>query len=270
MFNNDIMEITSDSYDSIGYLVNSEIRLNILKLLYERECTFEEIKEIIQKQESNILRTLKELHELKLIENNNKVYSLTSAGYLTARNINTVIDNFYVLNRLRKCWDVHAVDNIPLPFARYLYLWKNGEFIHSDYIEYYKSIDMFKEKIAKSKEIRIILPIFSKFHIGAILDTITKNNATLELITSNDILDAIKNSEYSELFEKLRTNGSIKLYLSKDNVHKLFYTIADNFAALNLFYLDESYDDSAMLFNEDMTHYDIFVSLFEDYKVYFE
>ena len=50
-----------------------------------------------------------------------------------------------------------------------------------------------------------ILPIFSKLHIAAILDTINKNNATLELITSNDILNAIKTSEYNELFEKLNS-----------------------------------------------------------------
>ena len=79
-------------------------------------------------------------------------------------------------------------------------------------------------------------------------------------------LAEIRSDQYNELFEKLRTNGSIKLYLSNNNIHKIFYTVADNFAALTLFYLDDSYDDSVMLFNDNMNHYDIFVSLFEDYK----
>ena len=265
MFNN-IEDITSTSYDSIKYLVNSDLRINILELLYDKECDFEEIKGTVLKQESNILITLKELQDLKLIEHSNKIYKLSSAGYLTIRNLKTVIDNFYVLNKLRKCWNVHNIDNIPLHFSRYLYLWKDGFLTYSDYVEYYKSINFYVEKIKQSKEIRIILPIFSKLHIAAILDTINKNNATLELITSNDILNAIKTSEYNELFEKLRTNGSIKLYLSNNNIHKIFYTVADNFAALTLFYLDDSYDDSVMLFNDNMNHYDIFVSLFEDYK----
>lgn len=265
MFNN-IEDITSTSYDSIKYLVNSDLRINILELLYDKECNFEEIKGTVLKQESNILRTLKELQDLKLIEHSNKIYKLSSAGYLTIRNLKTVIDNFYVLNKLRKCWNVHNIDNIPLHFSRYLYLWKDRFLTYSDYVEYYKSINIYVEKIKQSKEIRIILPIFSKLHIAAILDTINKNNATLELITSNDILNAIKTSEYNELFEKLRTNGSIKLYLSNNNIHKIFYTVADNFAALTLFYLDDSYDDSVMLFNDNMNHYDIFVSLFEDYK----
>ena len=95
MFNN-IEDITSTSYDSIKYLVNSDLRINILELLYDKECNFEEIKGTVLKQESNILRTLKELQDLKLIEHSNKIYKLSSAGYLTIRNLKTVIDNFYV------------------------------------------------------------------------------------------------------------------------------------------------------------------------------
>lgn len=49
MFNN-IEDITSTSYDSIKYLVNSDLRIIILELLYDKECNFEEIKGTVLKR----------------------------------------------------------------------------------------------------------------------------------------------------------------------------------------------------------------------------
>lgn len=88
-----INEITVDSYDKVRYLLSSELRLKTLRVLLESDMTLEGINEYIDKQDTNLLRTLKELQDINLVSLEDKVYSLTSAGYLVARNVMSVLDN---------------------------------------------------------------------------------------------------------------------------------------------------------------------------------
>lgn len=270
MFDNSIDNITSESYDYIKYLLNSEIRLYVLEILKNSDCSVEDIKNKLDKQESNILRTLKELEDLGLVKSDDKVYSLTSSGYLLWRNIENFLDNWNYVNKLEKDWNEHTIDNIPLNFSRYLYLWEDAEIVRSDYIHYNKTIDVFRERIENSKNLRIVLPIYSKYHLEILLDVMVKNKCHLELVTSRNILNAIKKSDFGELFEKLRLDGFIRIWLSNNDYHRMFYVITDDVALLTLFYVDESYDDSAMLLDVDKSHVNVHVSLFDEYKSNFE
>ena len=169
MFNN-IHDFTSQSYDSIKYILNSEIRLNILLELTQKPSNVEDLQKILKKQETNILRSLRELEELNLIEkNNNKKYSLTSSGYLACRNLEVFIENWMVSDKFNKYWNTHILNSIPIQFSRYLYLWKDATLINADSISYAKTLEIFKEKISNQKNLRIILPIFSKYHMEAII-----------------------------------------------------------------------------------------------------
>lgn len=266
MFNN-IHDFTSQSYDSIKYILNSEIRLNILLELTQKPSNVEDLQKILKKQETNILRSLRELEELNLIEkNNNKKYSLTSSGYLACRNLEVFIENWMVSDKFNKYWNTHILNSIPIQFSRYLYLWKDATLINADSISYAKTLEIFKEKISNQKNLRIILPIFSKYHMEAIINSLENNDGYLELITSKNIYDKILESEFSNKFKKLKENDQIKTYITDDDIHQIFYTIVDDCALLTLFYNDGIYDDSSILVDEKKENALIHKIIFEDYK----
>lgn len=265
MFKN-IHEFTSQSYDSIKYILNSEIRLNILLLLTQKDQTVEDLQKRLKKQETNILRTLRELEELKLVEKNNKKYSLTSAGYLTCRNLEVFIENWVVSDKFKKYWNTHALNSCPYHFSRYLYLWEDATLINADYMNYAKTIDIFCESIANQKNMKIILPIFSKYHIEAIIETLKNNEGHLEIVTSKNIYDKILESEFADDFLKFKKNKQIKTYIADEDIHKIFYTITDDKALLTLFYNDGIYDDSSILVDEKKENIKIHKIIFDDYK----
>lgn len=266
MFNN-IHDFTSQSYDSIKYILNSEIRLNILLELTQKPLNVEDLQKILKKQETNILRSLRELEELNLIEkNNNKKYSLTSSGYLACRNLEVFIENWMVSDKFNKYWNTHALNSTPIQFSRYLYLWKDAKLINADSINYAKTLEIFKEKISNQKNLKIILPIFSKYHIEAIINSLENNDGYLKLITSKNIYDKILESEFSDKFKKLRENDQIKTYITDDDIHQIFYTIVDDCALLTLFYNDGIYDDSSILVDEKKENALIHKIIFDDYE----
>lgn len=267
MIDQNIDVITSDSYDHVRFVLSSELRLNILKLLFNHEsCSLEKLTKMLNKQESNVSRAIKELQEKKLVAYDDKLYFLTSAGYLVSRNLQNFFDNWYTVNKMKECWDVHSIDNIPYYFSRYLYLWKDANIIKSDYVHYNKTLDIFTEKMKDAGDIRMILPIYSKYHMKAIIHSLIDNDTTLQLVTSRNILKAIQRSEFNESFERLRTNKRINIWTSDKDVHNLFYVISDDWAMLSLFYLDKSYDDSTMLIDYKKENMVIHRALFDDYK----
>lgn len=267
MIDQNIDVITSDSYDHVRFVLSSELRLNILKLLFTHEsCSLEKLTKRLNKQESNVSRAIKELQEKKLVAYDDKLYFLTSAGYLVSRNLQNFFDNWYTVNKMKGCWDVHSIDNIPYYFSRYLYLWKDANIIKSDYVHYNKTLDIFTEKMKDAGDIRMILPIYSKYHMKAIIHSLIDNDTTLQLVTSRNILKAIQRSEFNESFERLRTNKRINIWTSDKDAHNLFYVISDDWAMLSLFYLDKSYDDSTMLIDYKKENMVIHRALFDDYK----
>lgn len=238
------------NYELTNFILSSQIRLNLLLSLFKTDKPLKELESELYKTSGNLVRGLNELKEKNLVEKSKKKYKLSSTGYLITLNIINLLDNWAGINKTQKFWDEHLTDNLPLEFIKKIHIWKNAKLIRSNNVDFLKPLDTYMEYIRKSNNIKIIMPFFSKLHFDVFIKTVKKNNAFLELITTKSIIDSLNKTHLSDSFFKLVKEGKIKINIT-DVKLDTFYTYADNFAALYLFFNEKYYDDSSMLLLND-------------------
>ncbi|WP_303235045.1 helix-turn-helix transcriptional regulator [Methanosphaera cuniculi] len=260
-----INNLISNDYESINYILRSEQRLEILNELLDGDKTSNEINEKLKVQNTNLLRTLKELEKKEFIIKKSKKYTLTSIGYLIILNVNHFLENMYSEFVFEDFWENHSLENIPYRFIRNLNIWKNASLIQSTGLVYNKPMNTLLRQSATAKRFRVVLPIFSVFHIETFIDAIYDNDGFMDLITSKLVYDAICESEVSDRFKQAVDDGYIRLWIDYSNEINLFLTATNKFYSLSLFYLDEAYDDSNLLISTDDKHFKKINNIFDCY-----
>ena len=246
----DELDFSEDTFDLTRYILTSEIRLDLLLNLYDGPKVLDEIKSELNKKPGNLLRSLNELIERKLVVKSDKTYSLSSTGYLLAMNIINLFDNWDSIDNHFDFWQKHSINTFTSRFIKRINIWENAELIESNAIELDKTFRVYFENLHESKEINMVLPIFSKMYIDIILESLIENDATLTLITSNPILDLIHENDADNVFDSLMKEGRIHAMLT-DHDFEMFFTSCDNFSSLFLFFDKMLFDDSEMLLIKD-------------------
>lgn len=246
----DELDFSEDAFDLTRYILTSEIRLDLLLNLYDESKVLDEIKSELNKKPGNILRSLNELIDRKLVVKSDKRYSLSSTGYLLAMNIINLFDNWNSIDKHFDFWQKHSINSFTSKFIKRINIWENAELIESNTIEFDKTFRVYFENLHESKEISMILPIFSKMYIDVVLESLIKNDATLKIITNNSILDLIYENDSNNIFNSLIEEHKIQIILADYNL-EMFFTSCDNFSSLFLFYDKMLFDDSEMLLIKD-------------------
>ncbi len=256
-----------ESFDNIQYFLTSSFRIGLLLELYESNKTVKNLKDTLNKSESNILHYLKDLQEKEVVKRNNECYTLTSKGYLIVRHIIKFINNWDSINSTLDFWNNHVDASLSLSSILNISLWDTGELVTKDNLDYNKPSTVYTELISKSKYIKVILPVLSIYHLDAILSSLENNGGTLDLVTSNILLRNIYSSDLKERFFNLRANGQIKINatLPGTKLNK-FWTCTENFSALYLIFDTGLYDDSIMLLTKDISRVNKLNELFDNYK----
>ncbi len=264
--NNDIL-FNQDCFEDIQYFLTSSFRVEILMELYESDKTVKNLKEILNKSESNILHYLKDFEEKELVERDKELYTLTSKGYFIIRHIVKLISNWSAINSNLDFWDDHLYSDLPLDFILNMELWDNAEVVANDNLDYNKPSHVYSELISESKFIKVLLPVLSTYHLDALLTSLEENGGTLDLITSNILLKNIYASEFHDRFFKLKGKGRIRVRTTKrgSRLNK-FLTCTENFSSLYLIYDNGIYDDSVMILNQDEFDVNKLNKLFDNYK----
>nr|WP_295165069.1 ArsR family transcriptional regulator [uncultured Methanosphaera sp.] len=265
-----IENLISDSYDHIDYVCRSELRLEILYALMRGDKTSEELNEKLNIQKTNLLRTLKELEEAKFVQKKAKKYSLTSVGNLVIRNTNQFFENFFCVSKHEEFWETHSLVNIPFRFIRNINIWKNAELVKSSGLVYNKPMNTLLRRCGSASRFRVVLPIFSLFHLEIFLDAIYENNGLMDLITSKIVYDAIVESDIADDFLKACEDGYVRVWIDYDNEINMFLTATDKFYSLSLFYMDNSYDDATMLISDDENYFKKIDNIFDCYTKKFK
>ena len=250
------------NFELMRFILTSDMRLNLLLELFDCEQNVESLKANLNKSHGSILRGLKELIEKDLVYKSEKTFFLSSSGFLITLAINSLFDNAYSIESNADFFKRHYIDNIGDPFFKKLYIWKNAQLIESTSVEYAKTIRAYSEKLSESKDINIILPVYSKVFINVFVKSLTKNDGTLNIITNEIILDLIYKNDVEGIFQQLADEGKINISLSK-NDFKVFLTSTDVFSSVFLFFDENHFDDGEMLMIEDNLE-DAF-ALFESY-----
>ena len=246
----DELDFSEDTFELTRYILTSEIRLDLLLKLYGESKGLDKIKLELDKKPGNILRSLNELIDRKLVVKSDKKYSLSSTGYLLAMNINNLFDNWNSIDNHFDFWQKHSINSFTSRFIKNIHIWENAELIESNNIEFDKTFRVYFENLHESKEINMILPIFSKMHIDIVLESLIENDATLNIITNNSILDLIYENDSKNIFKSLIKENKIQITLTDYDL-EMFFTSCDNFSSLFLFYDTMLFDDSEMLLIKD-------------------
>lgn len=258
------LDFSNEEFDLTRYILTSELRLNLILNLYDGEKVFEEIRLHFDKNPGNLIRGLNELIEKKLVVKYDKSYSLSNIGYLIALNIINLFDNWDAINSHHDFWQKHTVVSFSPEFMRKINIWNDSELIESDNVDIAKTFRIYSEKLRQSKDINIDLPFYSKMYVDLISDVLMKNQAHLNLITNETILDLIYEEDFDNVFDSLVKDGKIDIYLTDYNL-ELFFTACDNFSSLSLFFDKQLFDDSEMLLIEDEKYIEEALKIFNSF-----
>ena len=259
------LDFSGDQFDLTRYVLTSEIRLDLLLNLYDSSKVLDEIKSDLNKKPGNLLRGLNELIEKKLVIKEDKVYSLSSTGYLLSMNIINLFNNWNSVDNHYDFWQKHSIDSFTTKFLKRIAIWENAELIESNNTEFAKTFNVYSENIADSKEINIIFPIFSKMYISIILDSLIRNDGVLNIITNKSILDLIHENDGEGRFNSLVEEERINVILT-DYDFEWFFSACDNFSSLFLFFNERSFDVSEMLLLKDVREIKDAINLFNYFK----
>ncbi|WP_052332063.1 winged helix-turn-helix domain-containing protein [Methanobrevibacter arboriphilus] len=245
--------------------------------LFSGKKDLKSLRNDLGKPSTSILHGIKELDKLNLIKKEKKSYGLSSNGTMLAMNIIKLIQNIYSINNNSHFWDSHCIKDIPYESLKKIHLIQNAKSIRSSENDLAKTSKEYISLVSKSKDIKVLLPIFSSIHLDALLKSLN-DGSNLELIASKNILEFIRDNGYGEKFSsfvkdnnmnnnKNNKNNSLKIWeLSKE--FKLFLSSCNNFLSLGLFSDDGYYDDSIMLLDNTKEGINWGLEVFEYYKEY--
>lgn len=246
-----ITNLMSRSYDHIKYVFRSEHRWEVLRQLKNQNFTTNELADTLGIQNTNLHKILRDLEEKDLVSKHDKKYSLTSAGHLIVINAMHFLDNYYSVFKLDEFWESHSLENIPYHFLRNMDIWKNAELIKSTGLLYNKPMNTLLRHSGDARRFRVVLPIFSTFHIQTFIDAVYENDGLIDLIVSEEVYDAIEESDIADEFNNAYADGYLRIWIDYENEINMFLTSTDKFYSLSLFYMDGSYDDATLLISTD-------------------
>nr|WP_225370802.1 hypothetical protein [Methanobrevibacter arboriphilus] len=165
-----------------------------------------------------------------------------------AMNVIKLIQNIYSINNNSHFWDSHSIKDIPYESLKKIHLIQNAKSIRSSDNDLAKTSKEYISLVSKSKDIKVLLPIFSSVHLDVLLKSLN-NGANLELIANKNILEFIRNNGYGKKFSsfvedintnnnknnKNNKNNSLKIWeLSKE--FKLFLSSGNNFFIIRIIF----------------------------------
>lgn len=234
-----------EEFKNVKYLLTSSMRTLILVVLYDGEKTLNEIRYELKKPSATVLHGLKELEDNNLLKKDKKQYKLTSNGYLLATNVIKLINNWYSIENNKVFWNNHDLHGIPEIFLNKIYLLKEAELISSTTSDLSNAFNTYVELIASSKNLKIILPIYSENHFKHIINLLKNDDLkSVTILINTEILQTMKRSRY--LKKSLLENEKINIIETQKDL-KLFLTYGDAFMTLTLFFKDQHYDDSQII-----------------------
>ena len=248
-----IMNLTNIKEDEINFedlkfLLKSNIRLNILVNLYFGKKNLSGLREELGKSSASLLHVLSELSSRKMVLKSERNYYLSSKGYLFALNLIKLFMNWNSFTRLESFWIKHDLNMIPIEFFQSSYLLVNSEIVKSEEVDFAKPLKAYLELLPKSKILNVTLPIFSDIHLNALFKEVEKG-CKLNLITTPYVLESFRQKGFMKKLLELSQDYDVTLWRCDDL--NFFMTCSENFMSLNLFFMDNHYDDSEMLLNKD-------------------
>lgn len=246
----DFPKVTEEeiNFNDLKFLLKSDIRLCVVVDLYFGKKNLSQLREDLGKSSASLLHVLSELASKNLVLKSERNYYLSSKGYLFALNVIKLFQNWNSFTMLESFWIKHDLSMIPIEFFQSSYLLIDSEIVKSEEIDFAKPLKVYLDLLQDSKILNVIFPIFSDIHLNALFKEVEKGSK-LNLITTPFVLESFRQKGFMKRLFELSQDYDVTLWRCDDL--NFFMTCSENFMSLNLFFMDNHYDDSVMLLNKE-------------------
>jgi len=216
----------------LSLLAFSEIRKQIILLLYQKPKTLAEIKERFDLTSPVVIPELRKMEEKNLIHKENDKYHLTEMGEAITERFLELYRTLRIFEENERFWKEHDLSGIPKKFLMRIHELGNYKILLSTPTEIYKPHNEYIKCLRKSKWIKGVSPILHRDY-PKYFATLAENGVDISLVINRDVFEKIKKEHRKELQKYLNCrNSRLQIF---DGEIKVAFTVADNFLSLGLF-----------------------------------
>lgn len=258
------MNFQNEINEDIKFLAQSEIRLEILSELNEHP---DNIRGLVKRTEntyssvsSNLIK-LEHHNHIEKIDNKYYVNPITEIYYTTLMDFKKSVE---LINNYHSFWAKHDIDQLSVESIKRLTDLKDSKLVETTIIDIYKTHNTTKHQLLESKNVKAIFPFLHPEH-PEMIETILKNDGTVELIIPQSIYKALLFNISTKIRKNAIKRKKLKIYPVRDDLN-IYLTICDKTMSLGLFKNDGSFDQNRILISDSQKSHKWAEDLFKTIK----
>ncbi len=265
-FNAVMKMIIDENYidKDILFLVNSEIRLQILTELNNEPQTVREIVDRTNMAYSSVSNNLSKLERKNHVIKEDRIYTINPMTKIYFDQIMEFKKSIDVVQNFNSFWYKHDINYINIDLIEDITKLYKSKLIETNPIDIYKTHNNIKIQLENSANVKGILPYIHPEY-PKLIEGILKNNGSIELIMEKNIYKGLSSQIDEKVKRRSRKNGRLKIHALKENL-EIYLLICDNKMNLGLFKNDGSYDQNRILTSNTEESINWANSLFETIK----
>lgn len=233
--------------DLLNTLVSSEKRKNLLLLLKNEPQTWDQIKARLNVTATGMLPQIKILEEERLVEREDKTYTLTPLGRILVGHIEPFVQTVETFNKNKKFWQQHAIGELPQEILVDIRSLGKYQIIENSDEEIF-DINTFLTNIAGAKSVKGISHTVHPKYPAFFLD-LAQKGTTASLILTPGVFKIMK-EKYMDSLEAGLKITTASLYVSKKDI-KFSFIVTDSYFSISLFYTNGIFDSKNDVISRD-------------------
>ncbi len=259
------MSIERDIHDTLRLAACSDLRMNLLIILHEREKPLGELRDRLGISSTTAIHALRELEKGSLVvQDSGRNYLLTQTGKIVALKLIDFNNATDVLKKHERFWLEHDLSGIPEYLLEKIGWLKNSNVVQINSLDIVKTHESFIQFIKPAKWIKGVTPVFSSDY-PVVFTKIIEQNVSTQVILTDAVLKKSIDAIGKENFDKLISNYNFDLLVTDENL-KVAFTATDGFISLGLFTNNGLYDPTHDLISTDNKAIQWGIELFEYYR----
>ena len=220
-------------------LFRSELKLNILSSLLDGDKKLGALRDELGSSGSTIIHALKDLEGMKLTQQEDKHYKLTSLGVMEATLIRDAASAADVLERFQGFWLQHDVTAIPSHLLQRIGALQDSTLIQDNSTALDRVHVSFQRLLQQSKIVWGMSPIFHSDFVG-MFHSLLGGGATVDLILTKGVLDKTLTLADTEEIIDYAMRDKLRIFLTEELGVAL--TVTENSFSMGLYTIDGEYD----------------------------
>ncbi|MBR0271195.1 MAG: DUF1724 domain-containing protein [Methanobrevibacter sp.] len=248
----------------ILFIVNSEIRLQILTELKNEPQTVRELVDRTNMAYSSVSNNLSKLEYKNHVIKEDRIYTINPMTRIYFDQIMEFKKSIDVVQNFNNFWYKHDITYININLIEDITKLYKSKLIETNPIDIYKTHNNIKKNLEKSRNVKGILPYIHPEY-PKLMEKILKSNGKIELIMEKSIYRGLISQIDEKVKRQAKKEGRLKIHVLKENL-EIYLLICDNKMNLGLFKNDGSYDQNRILTSDTHESINWANSLFDTIK----